>query len=116
MTGRAPAWGLHLDAPRRGQVLFQLTGFPTSLEATDGLYVAVGMLIGSMSDDRIPVINGLPPPLTTPGGEDLLKALGARWAAPARGIPIYVNTGRAILSELEREGLLADAAEMNLAS
>ena len=28
MTGRAPAWGLHLDEPRLGQVLFELTGFP----------------------------------------------------------------------------------------
>ena len=191
MTGRAPAWGLHLDAPRLGQVLFELTDFPASLEPSDGLYVAVGLLVGSRSGDRIPVINGLP----APHDEDLLKALGAaaassgavglfhaigitpeaptlrdafggrgpeetivitpddvkravqqlstvpegapltavclgtphfsrdewdrflpilRQAAPARGIPIYVNTGRATLAALEREGLLTGAADFHL--
>ena len=191
MTGRAPAWGLHLDEPRLGQVLFQLTGFPASLEASDGLYVAVGLLTGSMSGDRVPVISGLP----APPGEDLLKALGAaaassgavglfhavgitpeapalrdafggrapgetiaitpddvrralqqlstvpdgapltavclgtphfsrdewdtfvpmlRAAAPARGIPIYVNTGRATLAALEAEGVLDGLRDFNL--
>src|SRR5579862_10025865 len=28
LAGRAPAWGLHLDANRRGRVLFRLSGFP----------------------------------------------------------------------------------------
>ena len=30
ITGRAPAWGLHLDEHRRGQILFRLTGFTAS--------------------------------------------------------------------------------------
>jgi len=149
------------------------------------LFVAVGLLIGSKSADRIPVIEHLPPPTS----EDQLKALGAAAASsgsvglfhavgitpeaptvedafggaapqevveitpadvghtlrhlstvpdgapltavclgtphfsrvewsrllpllqeirPARGIPIYVNTGRATLTELEHEGLNAD--------
>ena len=191
MTGRAPAWGLHLDEPRLGRVLFRLKGFPSSLEATDGLYVAVGLLIGSLSGDRIPVVEGLP----APPNEDLLKALGAASAssgavglfhavgitpeAPTltdafagrtpegtftitpedvsralkqlstvpdetpitavclgtphfsraewnrlipilrqvpvgRATPIYVNTGRATLSELENEGLLAACGGHNL--
>lgn len=191
MTGRAPAWGLHLDGPRLGQVLFQLAGFPASLEPGDGLYVAVGLLVGSRSADRIPVIDGLPPP----PNDDLLKALGAaaassgavglfhaagitpeaatlrdafggrapeetitispadvtralqqlstvpdgtaitavclgtphfsrdewnrlmpllRQIAPGRGTPIYVNTGRATLSDLDREGLLAEFRDHNL--
>lgn len=191
MTGRAPAWGLHLDGPRLGQVLFQLAGFPASLEPADGLYVAVGLLVGSRSADRIPVIDGLPPP----PNDDLLKALGAaaassgavglfhaagitpeaatlrdafggrapeetititpadvtralhqlstvpdgtaitavclgtphfsrdewnrlmpllRQIAPGRGTPIYVNTGRATLSDLDREGLLAEFRDHNL--
>ena len=190
MTGRAPAWGLHLDEPRLGQILFELTDFPPSLDASDGLYVAVGLLVGSMSGDRVPVINGLPP-----GNEDCLKALGAaaassgavglfhavgitpeastmsdafggrlpqetmaltpadvrralqelstvadgtpltavclgtphfsrdewnrllpllRQVRPDRGIPIYVNTGRLTLVELERDGLLEDVRHMNL--
>jgi predicted aconitase len=183
ITGRAPAWGLHLDEGRLGSVLYCLTGFPPSLEATDSLYVAVGLLIGERTRDHIPVIEGLPPPRD----EDQLKALGAaaastgsvalfhaigitpeaptlsdafgghvpqdtieirpadiadalrhlstcadgtaisavclgtphtsrtewerllsllRQIAPAKGIPIYVNTGRATLSGLENDGLL----------
>jgi predicted aconitase len=182
MTGRAPAWGLHLTGNRAGQILFRLTGFAASQPATDALYVAVGLLIGSQSADRIPAIEGLP----VPSSEDQLKALGAAAASsgavglfhavgitpeaptlrdalhgsapeqvieitpadvrhtlqhlstapdgaeisavclgtphfsrlewdrllpllreikPARGIPIYVNTGRSTLKELEREGL-----------
>ena len=73
ITGRAPAWGLHLDEHRRGRLLFRLSGFPPSLEATDTLYVAVGLLVGAMAGDRVPVIDGLPPPHS----EDQLKALGA---------------------------------------
>jgi predicted aconitase len=184
MTGRAPAWGLHLDEPRLGRVLFELSGFPASREATDSLYVAVGLLTGHLSGDRIPVIRGLP----APRSEDQLKALGAAAAssgavamfhavgitpeaptladafggrapettielrpadiakalrelsttpdgtpvtavclgtphfsrdewdrmlpllaevAPERGVPIYVNTGRATLEGLERDGRLA---------
>lgn len=77
ITGRAPAYGLHLDEHRRGRVLFRLTGFPSSLEPTDGLFVAVGLLVGRMSGDRVPVIDGLPPPRS----EDQLKALGAASAS-----------------------------------
>ncbi len=191
IAGRAPGWGLHLDEPRLGRVLFRLEGFPESARPTDALFVAVGLLIGTMSGDRIPVIDGLP----APRSEDQLKALGAasassgavamfhavgitpeaptldaafggrapertfvlrpddiahalqhlstvpdgspitavclgtphfsrdewdrmlpilRDVAPARGIPIYVNTGRAILEAIEREGLLAGTAAFNL--
>jgi len=191
MTGRAPAWGLHLDDNRAGQILFRLTGFPASQLATDSLYVAVGLLIGAKSGDRIPVVENLPPPLS----EDQMKALGAaaassgsvglfhavgitpeaptatdafrgarpqeiidispadiahtlrhlstvpdgtpitavclgtphfsrvewlrllpllREVAPARGIPIYVNTGRATLNELDNEGLAQELASFGV--
>jgi predicted aconitase len=183
ITGRAPAWGLHLDEHRRGRVVFRLTGFGASVHAMDSLYVGVGLLIGSAAGDRVPVVVGLPPPRS----EDQLKALGAAAAssgsvalfhavgvtpeaptladalgghpaettvnigpddvrrclqalstvppgsaitavclgtphfsrdewnrllpllrdiAPRRGIPVYVNTGRATLRALEDEGLL----------
>jgi len=77
MTGRAPAWGLHLDANRRGQVLFRLAGFPASPAPGDALFVAVGLIVGASSGDRVPVIEGLPPPRD----EDQLKALGAAAAS-----------------------------------
>ncbi|MER8552995.1 aconitase X [Mesorhizobium sp. M1217] len=188
ITGRAPAWGLHLIENRRGQVLFELTG---GLEPTDALFVGVGLIVGQRSGDRIPVISGLPPPRD----EDQLKALGAaaattgavalfhavgitpeaktrdealhglvpeekirisradidhalarlssvpdgvllaavslgtphfsheewmrllpllRDVAPSRGVPIYVNTGRATLARLQDEGALAGMAGFGL--
>ena len=191
ITGRAPAWGLHLDENRRGEVLFRLVGFPSSLQPTDALYVAVGLLIGARSGGRVPVIEGLP----RPRDEDQLKALGAaaastgavglfhavqitpeaptlaaalggqapeetidiaptdianalrslstapdgapitaiclgtphfsrdewnrlvpmlRQIAPGRGVPIYVNTGRATLMSLEKDGLLRGMDDFNL--
>ena len=88
MTGRAPAWGLHLAENRRGQVLFRLTGCPASVEATDSLFVAVGLLIGSRSGERIPVIQGLP----APRSEDPLKALGAA-AASSGSVGLFHAVG-----------------------
>lgn len=88
MTGRAPAWGLHLDEPRLGRVLFQLTGFPASLQPTDVLYVAVGLLVGHLAGDRVPVIAGLPPPRS----EDQLKALGAA-AASSGSVALFHAVG-----------------------
>ena len=77
ITGRAPAWGLHLDANRRGQVLFRLTGFSSTLDPTDSLFIGVGLAVGRRSGERVPVIDGLPPPKD----EDQLKALGAAAAS-----------------------------------
>jgi predicted aconitase len=191
MTGRAPAWGFHLDEPRRGRLLLRLTGFPASPQPTDALFVGLGLILGIRSGDRVPVIEGLP----RPRSDDQLKALGAaaassgsvglfhavgitpeaptlseafggrppeetievrpgdiadavarlstvpdgtpvaavclgtphfsrdewdrflpllRAAAPRRGIPIYVNTGRAILRGLEAEGVLTGTGGLNL--
>lgn len=77
ITGRAPAYGLHLDANRRGRVLFQLEGIRDGRFELDQLYVAIGLIIGLKSGDRVPVIEGLPPPRD----EDQLKALGAASAS-----------------------------------
>lgn len=182
MTGRAPAWGLHLSENRRGRILFELD--IAEPQPSDSLFVGVGLIVGQASGDRIPVISGLP----RPRDEDQLKALGAaaattgavalfhavgitpeaatleeafhgqtpdetiritrtdidhvlarlstvpdgaplsavslgtphfsheewmrllpmlRAVAPGRGIPIYVNTGRATLTRLQEEGALA---------
>ena len=88
ITGRAPAWSLHLDEHRFGQVLFQLTGFPPSLAATDGLFVAVGLIVGAACGSLVPVIVGLP----DLGGEDRLKALGAA-AASAGSVAMFHAVG-----------------------
>lgn len=88
LTGRAPAWGLHLAENRRGQVLYELRHLPASFTATDSLYVAVGLIIGDRSGDRIPVIHGLP----APRSEDQLKALGAA-AASAGSVAMFHAVG-----------------------
>ncbi|RWO76840.1 aconitase X [Mesorhizobium sp.] len=85
MTGRAPAWGLHLTDNRRGQILFELTG---SFEPADALFVGVGLVIGQASGDRIPVISGLP----QPRDEDQLKALGAA-AATTGAVALFHAVG-----------------------
>jgi predicted aconitase len=77
ITGRAPAYGLHLDAFRRGRILFRLESIGDGQFELDQLYVAIGLIIGLKSGDRVPVIEGLPPPR----GEDQLKALGAASAS-----------------------------------
>ena len=88
ITGRAPAWSLHLDEHRLGQAVFRLTGFPASVAATDGLFVAVGLIVGAACGALVPVIVGLP----DPGGEDRLKALGAA-AASAGSVAMFHAVG-----------------------
>ena len=77
ITGRAPAWGLHLDENRRAEVLFRLADFPASRAAGDALYVGVGLVLGARAGERVAAIEGLPPPRD----EDQLKALGAAAAS-----------------------------------
>jgi predicted aconitase len=88
ITGRAPAWGLHLDQHRRGEVLFRLKGFPDSLEPSDSLYVGVGLIVGAESGERVPVIEGLPARTS----EDGLKALGAA-AATSGAVALFHAVG-----------------------
>ena len=77
MTGRVPAWGLHLDENRRGQMLFRLVGFSDGEDPSDALFNGVGLAVGARTNDLVPVIEGLPPPRD----EDQLKALGAAAAS-----------------------------------
>ena len=84
IAGRAPATGLHLPENRLGRLLFRLEGFPDSGEASDELYVAVGLIIGAQSGGRVPVCEGMP----SPRDEDQLKALGAA-AASAGDVGLF---------------------------
>jgi predicted aconitase len=88
ITGRAPAWGLHLPEQRHAQVLFRLAGFPASLEPSDALFVGIGLVVGSTSGERIPAIDGLP----APRSEDQLKALGAA-AASTGSVALFHAVG-----------------------
>jgi predicted aconitase len=77
LTGRVPDIGLHRDAGRRGQVVFELDDLPEQLRAEDVFYPVLGHLIGHATGNLIPVIVGLPSTTT----EDQLKALGAASAS-----------------------------------
>ncbi|MER9977498.1 aconitase X [Mesorhizobium sp. M0085] len=104
MTGRAPAWGLHLSENRRGQVLFELTD--AAFEPSDALFVGVGLIIGQRAGDRIPVISGLP----QPRDEDQLKALGAA-AATTGAVALFHAVGITPEAETPDEALHGVAPE-----
>lgn len=76
VTGRVPASGLHLTQNRRGQVLFSVTGVDSEILKSEAFFVALGFLVGKLTEDKIPVITGVP--AATP---DQLKALGAAAAS-----------------------------------
>ena len=77
ITGRVPEAGLHLDVNRGGQDLFRLRDIPESIQRDDAFYPVLGHLIGKLTQERIPVIEGL----TVVPAEDQLKALCAATAS-----------------------------------
>ncbi|MDR3637233.1 MAG: aconitase X catalytic domain-containing protein [Isosphaeraceae bacterium] len=77
ITGRVPAFGLHLTENRAGDVLLRLTNVPASLQADDSFYPVLGYWVGKVAGDRVPVIEGL----EVRPEEDQLKALGAAMAS-----------------------------------
>ncbi len=77
ITGRVPAAGLHLTENRAGQLLFRLVEVPLAVQQDDTFYPVLGHLLGKVSGDRIPVVDGLGAGPT----EDQLKALGAACAS-----------------------------------
>ncbi|HSM03818.1 MAG TPA: aconitase X catalytic domain-containing protein [Longimicrobiales bacterium] len=77
VTGRAPAFGLHLDENRAGQVLVRLDGVPEELQRTDEFCAVLGHRVGRLAGSRVPVITGL----SLVPDEAQLKALGAAMAS-----------------------------------
>jgi len=88
ITGRVPRCGLHLAENRRGQVLFRLVGIERDAMHGTAFYAALGHLVGSVVQDRIPVIDGLPGDAST----DQLKALCAA-AASAGAVAMFHAVG-----------------------
>jgi predicted aconitase/predicted aconitase with swiveling domain len=77
ITGRVPAYGLHLSANRAGEILLRLVDVPFEVQRDDTFYPVLGHLMGKVAQDRIPVVDGL----TVEPSEDQLKALGAAAAS-----------------------------------
>ena len=77
VTGRAPAFGLHLEENRVGQVLIRLDDIPEELQRTDEFCALLGHRVGRIARSRVPVLTGLELVPT----EAQLKALGAAMAS-----------------------------------
>jgi len=80
ITGRVPAVGLHLTEQRAGQLLLQLDAVSPALQQDDQFFAVLGHLVGKLSEDLIPVIDGV---IETPP-EDQLKAFAAAAASSGR--------------------------------
>jgi predicted aconitase len=80
ITGRVPAVGLHIQEHRAGQLLLTLDGVPSSLQEDDQFFAVFGHLVGKLSEDFIPVIEGV----TVRPPEDQLKAFAAAAASSGR--------------------------------
>jgi predicted aconitase len=88
ITGRAPAYGLHVTENRRGRIVFDIVERPPGWDDTERVAIAIGNIIGARAGSDIPVIVGLSPKTT----EDDLKALGAV-AASSGGVAMFHAVG-----------------------
>lgn len=89
ITGRVPEAGLHVDANRRGRIVFRLADdIPSRLLHDEVTPTCVGHIVGKESGTDVPVVVGLP--LDT--GEDRLKALGAA-AASSGAVAMFHAVG-----------------------
>jgi predicted aconitase len=88
MTGRAPAYGLHLSENRVARALVEIVSVPEDWD-NERLAVAVGHTIGRRCGGLVPAIVGLPSGIS----EDDLKALGAA-AASSGSVALFHVVGR----------------------
>jgi predicted aconitase len=84
ITGRVPARGLHLTENRAGDFQVRLNSVPVTAQQAASFFPVLGHLLGTLAQDRIPVIEGLQVQPT----DDQLKALGAA-AASAGAVALY---------------------------
>ncbi|HEV2690347.1 MAG TPA: aconitase X catalytic domain-containing protein [Bryobacteraceae bacterium] len=88
ITGRVPALGLHLTENRAGQLLIGLDNVPRRVQEDDSFYPVMGIILGRLAGNRIPVLDGL----NTKPTEDQLKALGAA-AASSGAVALFHIVG-----------------------
>ena len=88
MTGRAPAYGLHLTENRLARAIVEIASVPDDWDM-ERVAVAVGHSIGRRCGGLVPAIVGLPMAMS----EDDLKALGAA-AASSGAVALFHVVGR----------------------
>lgn len=76
LTGRTPYIEFHLTENRRGQFLFKFHGLENREHST-AFYASIGYLVGKITADLVPVLQGIPAEITF----DQLKALSAASAS-----------------------------------
>jgi len=96
ITGRVPKCGLHLKENRKGQILLRLVDINPAIMKSNAFFAILGHLVGSLVEDKIPVIEGFGFP---PGGvppveasSDQLKALCAA-AASSGAVALFHAIG-----------------------
>jgi predicted aconitase len=87
MTGRAPAYGLHLSGNRIARALVEIVSVPKDWD-NERAAVAVGHIVGRRCGGLVPAIVGLPSDVS----EDDLKALGAA-AASSGSVALFHVVG-----------------------
>ena len=88
ITARVPALGLHLTENRAGQLLIRLQEVPRAVQEDDAFYSVLGLMLGRIAGQRIPVIDGL----EAVPKEDQLKQLGAA-AASSGAVALFHIVG-----------------------
>jgi len=88
ITARVPKCGLHLKQNRKGQILLRLVDIDPDIMHSNAFYAVLGHLIGSVSEDKIPVIEGIPQDVSS----DQLKALCAA-AASSGSVALFHAIG-----------------------
>ncbi len=88
ITGRVPNTGLHRTENRRGTLIVRVPDTSETSWSGPSAWATLGLLIGELVGERIPVIVGLPRPATC----EQLKALGAA-AASSGSVEMFHAVG-----------------------
>ncbi len=110
ITGRVPAFGLHLDRPRRGRLLVRLDEIPAALRGHPSFYPVLGYLVGAIAGERVPVLEGVPPTVRSADLKAFCAAgatSGALALAHVVGVTPEAPTRKAALQGAEPEETVA---------
>ncbi len=112
ITGRVPKCGLHLKQNRKGQILLRLDPVFSCESKSGGIirsnafYAILGHLIGTLAEDKIPVIEGLDVEVSS----DQLKALCAA-AASSGSVALFHAVGVTPEANTVEEAFQGDTPE-----
>ena len=109
ITGRVPKCGLHLEENRKGQILLRLVDIDPAIMQSNAFYAVLGHLIGTVSGDKIPVIEGLPVNVSS----DQLKALCAA-AASSGALALFHAIGVTPEANTLEEAFKGDKPEKSI--